>query len=162
LRILDLACGSGAFLRDLKASFPRAMVLGLDLSLPYLLEAGRRSGGPLVQGAAERLPFADGSFDAVTCVYLFHELPPAVRPAVASEIVRVLKPHGRLAFADSVQKSDVPEVARLLDAFPVFFHEPYYGSYQDLDLDGLFAGAGLAAAGADQAFLTKALLFQKP
>ncbi len=162
LTLLDLACGSGAFLTDLRAAFPRAQVMGLDLSPAYLKEAGRRSAALRVQGLAEKLPFADDSLDGIACVYLFHELPPRVRPKVAAEIARVLKPGGVFAFADSVQAEDAPAIARLLEAFPAFFHEPYYGSYQSTDLHDLFTGAGLAFEAADQAFLTKALLFKKP
>jgi len=161
LKLLDLACGSGSFLVDLKAAFPRAHVMGLDLSAAYLGEAGRRSGAKRVQGMAERLPFADASLDGITCVYLFHELPPKIRPLVAAEIARVLKSGGVLAFADSVQAQDTPEIARLLEAFPAFFHEPFYQSYQATDLQGLFGAAGLVFQDRDQAFLTKALLFQK-
>lgn len=162
LRVLDLACGSGAFLRDLRGAFPRAAVFGLDLSEAYLGEAREASGAAVVQANAERLPFADASLDAVTCVYLFHELPPKVRPVVAAEIARVLKPGGVFAFADSLQVSDEPGLARLLEAFPAFFHEPYYESYQTTDLAALFGGAALALRDADEAFLTKALLFAKP
>ena len=79
LTLVDVACGSGAFLSDLRAAFPRAAVFGLDLSRPYLEEARRRSGAPPVLAAAERMPFADASLDAITCVYLFHELPPHIR-----------------------------------------------------------------------------------
>ena len=161
LKLLDLACGSGAFLKDLRAAFPRAHVFGLDLSAAYLGEAGRRSSASRVQALAERLPFADASLDGIACVYLFHELPPKIRPLVAAEIARVLKPGGVLAFADSVQGEDAPQIARLLEAFPTFFHEPYYGSYQTTDLEALFGGSGLSLEGRDQAFLTKALLFAK-
>jgi ubiquinone/menaquinone biosynthesis C-methylase UbiE len=162
-RIVDLACGSGAFLADLSAAFPRAHLVGLDLSPPYLAEAGRRSGvQTLVQANAERLPFADGALDAVTCIYLFHELPPRVRPVVAAEIARVLKPGGLLAFADSIQPGDEPRLGRLLEAFPAYFHEPFYASYCDTDLERLFAAAGLAARDQDKAFLTKAMLFERP
>ena len=66
-----------------------------------------------------------------------------------------------LAFADSVQPHDEPDLARLLEAFPAFFHEPYYGSYASTDLPALFARRGLSAAGEDKAFLTKALMFTK-
>ncbi len=159
--VLDLACGSGAFLADLRASFPKSRILGLDLSHPYAARARSRAGADVVQAAAERLPFADASLDAVSCIYLFHELPPRVRVAVAGEIARVLKPGGLLAFADSIQAQDGPELARLLDAFPAFFHEPYYSTYQACDLAALFGGAGLALRGHDQAFLTKALLFAR-
>jgi ubiquinone/menaquinone biosynthesis C-methylase UbiE len=161
LRILDLACGSGSFLVDLCAAFPRAATMGLDLSLPYLEEAGRRAPAARVQGAAERLPFKDESLDAVTCVYLFHELPPAIRSRVAAEIARVLKPGGVFVLADSVQSRDAPEIERLLEAFPAFFHEPYYASYQETDLPALFQSAGLRALSSDRAFLTKALAFEK-
>ncbi len=161
VNLLDLACGSGSFLVDLKAAFPRGHVMGLDLSAAYLGEAGRRSGAKRVQGLAERLPFADQSLDGITCIYLFHELPPRIRPLVAAEIARVLKPGGVFAFADSVQADDAPEIARMLEAFPLYFHEPFYESYQATDLAGLFETAGLTFQDRDQAFLTKALLFQK-
>jgi ubiquinone/menaquinone biosynthesis C-methylase UbiE len=162
LRIVDLACGSGSFLVDLKAAFPRASVAGLDLSPAYLAEAHARSGAPVVQAAAERLPFGDASLDGLSCIYLFHELPPKIRPLVAAEMARVLKPGGVLAFADSVQAGDEPELARLLEAFPAFFHEPFYDSYQVTNLDALFATAGLKRVDADKAFLTKAVLYAKP
>lgn len=161
LKLLDLACGSGSFLLDLKAVFPRAQVIGLDLSAAYLAEAGRRSCAARIQGMAEQLPFADASLDGITCVFLFHELPPRIRLLVAAEVARVLKPGGVFAFADSVQASDAPKIARLLEAFPAFFHEPFYESYQSTDLTKLFETAGLSFQDRDQAFLTKALLFQK-
>lgn len=161
LKLVDLACGSGAFLGDLAAAFPRAAIGGLDLSRAYLAAARSRSGRGGVQANAEALPFADASLDAVTCVYLFHELPPRVRPVVAAEIARVLKPGGVLAFADSVQPADEPDLSRLLEAFPAYFHEPYYSTYAQADLPALFGAAGLSVAASDQAFLTKALLLEK-
>ncbi len=163
LALVDLACGSGAFLANLATAFPRARLTGVDLSAPYLAEARRRSGlMAMVLANAERLPFADASLDAVSCVYLFHELPPRVRPVVAAEIARVLKPGGHLAFADSIQPSDEPRLERMLEAFPAYFHEPFYGTYSQTDLPTLFAAAGLRLAGQDRAFLTKALLLEKP
>lgn len=161
-KVLDLACGSGGFLADLTVAFPRAQVMGIDLSAQYLAEARRRSGvARLAQANAEKLPFADEALDAVTCVYLFHELPPKVRPVVAREIARVLKPGGVFIFVDSVQPVDEPDLERLLEAFPAYFHEPYYGSYSKLDLAGLFAKAGLTLEAEDKAFLTKAMGFRK-
>jgi ubiquinone/menaquinone biosynthesis C-methylase UbiE len=162
LAIVDLACGSGAFLENLGRAFPRAHLMGVDLSQAYLAEARRRSGvSALALANAERLPFADASVDAVACIYLFHELPPRVRPLVAAEIARVLKPGGYLAFADSIQPVDEPRLERMLEAFPAYFHEPFYGTYSQTDLPALFASAGLALAGEERAFLTKALLLQK-
>lgn len=161
LVIAEVACGSGALLQDLRATFPRASLVGIDLSAAYAAEARRRSGVTTAQAPAERLPFADASLDAITCVYLFHELPPKVRGHVAAEFARVLKPGGVLAFADSIQAVDAPDLARPLELFPVNFHEPFYASYQATDLEALFGGAGLTPDGRDVAFFTKALLFRK-
>jgi ubiquinone/menaquinone biosynthesis C-methylase UbiE len=162
LRLADIACGSGAFLRDLKRTFPRARLVGCDLSEVYLREARRLSGvTDLVQGSAERMPFADESLDAVSCIFLFHELPKKVRRPIAEELARVLKPGGFLAFADSIQPADEPRLERLLQVFPAYFHEPYYADYATADLPALFAEAGLEARAHDQAFLTKAILFEK-
>jgi SAM-dependent methyltransferase len=80
---------------------------------------------------------------------------------VAGEIARVLKPGGVLAFADSVQPADEPELARMLESFPAFFHEPYYASFLETDLEALFGAAGLAEQASDAAFLTKARLFSR-
>ncbi|HZZ88378.1 MAG TPA: class I SAM-dependent methyltransferase [Caulobacteraceae bacterium] len=162
LAILDLACGAGGFLGDLSSTFPRARLIGLDLSPAYLPQA--RAAQPRVlfaQAKAEQLPFADGSLDALTCVYLFHELPPKVRKAVAAEIARVLKPGGHFALADSIQPTDEPRLARLLEAFPAYFHEPYFAGYAQTDLTELFGSAGLQLVNQDAAFLTKAMLFVK-
>ena len=162
LAILDLACGAGGFVADLRRAFPRARVIGVDLSPAYLAEArGAAPGTAFVQAKAELLPFASGSFDAVTSVYLFHELPPKVRPVVAAEIARLLRPGGHFALADSIQPVDEPRLARLLEAFPAYFHEPYYAGYARTDLAALFGEAGLWLAGEDRAFLTKAMLFER-
>ena len=68
LNIVDVACGSGAFLIDLKGAFPRANVVGADLSHAYAHEAARRSHKTVLQASAERLPFADASLDGVSCI----------------------------------------------------------------------------------------------
>ena len=97
-RLLDLGCGTGALLREVKRNYPRLAVAGLDLSAPYLAVARRRlapwSRVALIEAAAEAMPFAEAEFDIVSCVYLFHELPKQVRRAVVAEIRRVLKPGG--------------------------------------------------------------------
>ena len=142
-RLLDVGCGTGRFLREVKTNYPRLDVTGLDLSTHYLAVARDElrpwSRARLVVGAAEAMPFADGQFDAVTCIYLFHELPRDVRRAVVGEIRRVLKPGGMLVFVDSLQPGDEPDYDTMLDYFPVAFHEPYYASYLREDLDRLWS-----------------------
>lgn len=165
LKLLDVACGNGRFLAQILNAFPRMPVTGLDMSPAYCAEAKERlSAWPqaeLVTGAAESQPFDDAHFDAVTCVYLFHELPPRVRRDVAREIARVLKPGGVFVLADSIQSGDTPDLDRMLEFFPIGFHEPYYGSYLGEDLAALFGEAGLAHQETERAFLTKVMRFQK-
>ena len=80
-------------------------------------------------GKAEALPLPDNSQDAVTNVFLFHELPPKVRRITIRECARVLKPGGRLVILDSLQCGDRPGYDGLLELFPQNYHEPYYSSY---------------------------------
>jgi len=140
-KLLDIGCGTGALLREVKRNHPRLAVTGLDLSAPYLAVARRRllpwSRVALIEAAAEAMPFPAGEFDIVTSLYLFHELPARVRRAVVGEIRRVLKPGGMLIFVDSLQTGDEPDYDALLDYFPFAFHEPYYASYLAEDLDPL-------------------------
>jgi ubiquinone/menaquinone biosynthesis C-methylase UbiE len=163
-RLVDIACGTGQFLAEIKRNYPRLLVTGVDLSTPYLAVAKRRlapwSRVALVEANAEALPFADASADIVTCVYLLHELPPRARQAVAGEIRRVLKPGGRLINIDSLQTGDEPDYDAMLDWFPVAFHEPYYRSYLREDLDRLF-GPELQPRGAIPAYLSKVSSYRR-
>ena len=163
-RLLDIACGTGAFLAEVKRNYPRLAVTGVDLSSPYLAVARRRlaawSRVTLAEANAEALPLADASADIVSCIYLFHELPRRARQAAAREIRRVLKPGGRLIFVDSLQTGDEPDYDATLDWFPAAFHEPYYASYLREDFDRLFA-PGLSPAGRSPAYFSKVLSYRR-
>jgi ubiquinone/menaquinone biosynthesis C-methylase UbiE len=163
-RLLDVACGTGCFLRDVKANHPRLDVTGLDLSPHYLAVARRKlepwSRAWFVEGAAEAMPFADGQFDAVTCIYLFHELPPCVRRTVGDEIRRVLRPGGTLIFVDSLQTGDEPDYDAMLDYFPVAFHEPYFATYLREDLDHLWS-PGFSPGARLRAYFSKVLSYRR-
>ncbi|MGE3821101.1 MAG: class I SAM-dependent methyltransferase [Isosphaeraceae bacterium] len=103
LKVLDVGCGTGVFAAKLRSALPRAQVWGVDLVGGMLRkgnERWRRHAGSVlaVQGDSERLPFASGSFDFVTCANSFHHYPNQDR-AVA-EMRRVLRPGGRLLLID--------------------------------------------------------------
>ena len=163
-KLLDVGCGTGRFLREVKANYPRLEVTGLDLSAPYLAVAGRElrswSRARFAVGAAETMPFADGQFDAITCMYLFHELPSEVRRSVVGEIRRVLRPGGTLVFVDSLQPGDEPDYDAMLDYFPVAFHEPYYASYLHEDLDRLWS-PGFTPGERVPAYFSKVLSYRR-
>jgi ubiquinone/menaquinone biosynthesis C-methylase UbiE len=163
-RLLDIACGTGGFLAEIKRNYPRLTVSGIDLSAPYLALARQAlsawSRTALAEANAEALPFAEASFDIVTCVYLFHELPHRARLAVAKEIRRVLKPGGRLIVVDSLQTGDEPDYDAMLDWFPVAFHEPYYASYLRENFAQLFA-AGFTDSAWIPAYLSKVLSYRR-
>lgn len=161
----DIACGNGGFAAAVKQACPRLPVLGLDLSEAYcgIARARTRDRGRVGFGVADaaRLPLASDSLDLATAIYLFHELPPKIRPKVAGEIARVLRPGGRLVFLDSLQTGDEPDYDGLLELFPALFHEPYFGSYLGVDLVGLFARHGLEVEQRSTAFLSKLLVLRK-
>jgi len=164
--LLDVGCGTGRFLGAVKHNYPRLPVTGIDLSSPYLAKARQQlapwSWVSLVEGAGEQLPFRDASFEVVSCVYLFHELPRKVRAAIAGEMARVLRPGGKLLFVDSIQHGDRPEFEGLLELFPRAYHEPYYPDYVKQDLSALFAKAGLRAEHSELAFMSKVMVLGKP
>jgi len=165
LQLTDVACGTGRFLREIRKAYPAMTLTGVDLSPAYLAEARKLLSNlrrvELIEANAEEIPRATASQDIVTCIYLFHELPPNVRSTVAKEIARVLKPGGRLIFIDSLQLSDQPDWDGLLEMFPVHFHEPYYRHYLSDDLTSLFAEAGLSVASSRLAFLSKMLVLAR-
>lgn len=165
VRLLDVACGTGRFLRAVRLAYPAMKLTGLDLSHAYLNEARRHIDGlrpaELIAANAEAIPLADVSQDIVTTVFLFHELPPDVRRRVAAEMARVLKPGALLVFIDSLQMGDRPTYDGLLEMFPVRFHEPYFRHYAIDDLDRVFCDVGLEAVEHSTAFLSKMMVRRK-
>jgi ubiquinone/menaquinone biosynthesis C-methylase UbiE len=165
MALLDVACGTGRLLRQVRLAFPGLKLTGLDLSRAYIDEARRHFGSlrpaTWIGANAEAVPLPDASQDVVTSVFLFHELPPDVRRRVTSEMARVLKPGGLLVLIDSLQMGDRPGWDGLLEAFPVRFHEPYFRHYAVDDLDAMFSASGLAPRESSLAFLSKVLVRQK-
>jgi demethylmenaquinone methyltransferase / 2-methoxy-6-polyprenyl-1,4-benzoquinol methylase len=101
-RVLDVATGTGMVACELAASYGCAVV-GLDQSESMLGRArAKLAADPalarhidLVAGEAERLPFADGEFDALTFTYLLRYVDDPA--ATMRELARVVKPGGTVA-----------------------------------------------------------------
>ena len=101
-RILEVAIGTGRNLPHYPAG---AAVTGIEVSPAMLAIARQRAAGlgrdaDLQEGDAERLPFADASFDTVVCALSLCTIPD---PAAAiGEMNRVLVPGGRLLLLDHI------------------------------------------------------------
>ena len=98
-RVLELGCGTGVFLR--KLAVHGAEITGIDLSADLLARCAARMAGAanvtLVRGNAEQMPIPEGAFDSVYGSSILHHL--GLEAALA-EVRRVLRPGGRLAFAE--------------------------------------------------------------
>lgn len=107
-RILDLATGTGWTSRVVAKRGPA--VIGADIASDLLVAARERAQAECLSidyrvGDAEKLPFADGEFDAVisTCGVMF-----ASRPeAAAAEIARVIRKGGRVALTTWLPDSNL-------------------------------------------------------
>lgn len=163
--LLDVACGTGRYLRFLKENAPTLRVTGLDLSPAYLKKAREELAAferaDFVEANAEAMPFKDASFDILTSIYLFHELPMRAREACAGEMARVLKSGGLLVIEDSLQLGDRPDFDPSLRHFPTNYHEPYYANYIEHPLAPLFEAHGLRVVATDLAFMSKIWVFRK-
>jgi len=143
---LDVGCGVGHFFYQIAARYPGVAMtsVGVEITterLRWLAERVGREGPPTIfpiLGVGEKLPFADGSFDRITCTeVLEHIADPA---AAIADMARVLKPGGLLLLTtpsrggiDKWERLVVPLVfaKRLLrgrseTSWPEAYDEPLY------------------------------------
>lgn len=148
-RVLDVASGRGGGALVLADRFG-CEVVGLDFGRRNVEAATNKASArgladkvAFCCGDAERLPFADETFDAVICECSLCTFPD--KPAAADEFARVLKPGGRVGISDLTRSGQLPPelegvaawIACVADARPV------------VDYQALLAGAGLAVGGAE-------------
>jgi len=166
LRLLDVGCGTGRALDFFKQAWPRLPALGIDMSEAYVAEARRHLKRwcwiDFIIANGEAIPLEDQSQDAVTSIFMFHELPPEVRRTVFGEFARVLKRGGRLVLVDSLQTGDEPDYDGMLELFPQSYHEPYYVSYLKEGFGAVAAACGLKHIRDVNAFVSKVMVFDKP
>jgi len=145
--VLDVACGTGN--AAIRAAQAGGRVVGVDLA-PELFVAGRANAAAAgvevdwVEGDAEALPVPDAGFDVVLSVFgcMFaprHEV-------VAAELVRVMRPGGRLAFTAWTPDGALGRFFRAMGSFmpppPSFAQPPVLWGDED-HVRHLFAGSGL-------------------
>ncbi len=152
IALLDVGCGTGTQLALYRR--PGCRLVGIDTS-PAMLSQARRTLGAsaeLDRADATRLPFGPATFDLVTVVFVLHEMPPAIRPAVLAECRRVLKPEGRIMVMDYFPGRS-PSVVGWLWRLVITLMEmsagkAHYRNYRDFlargGLDPLLEGARLS------------------
>ena len=111
--VLDVACGTGDFCRELEEQGRR--VVGADFSLGMLRAA--RTHAPLLQADALRLPLRDGSVDAVTCGFALRNVTDV--GSLFGELARVVGPGGRIALLEVSH----PRSRVLRAGHHVYFHK---------------------------------------
>jgi ubiquinone/menaquinone biosynthesis C-methylase UbiE len=102
-RVADIGCGAGAWLLEyIQWGADPSQVAGIDLMEDRLNRARRRiPQADLHLGNASGLPWPDESFDLVSQMLVFHNIfDPALKQAVAGEMLRVLKPGGAVLWFD--------------------------------------------------------------
>jgi SAM-dependent methyltransferase len=111
-QVLDLGCGTGNLTFQLLRSFPGANVLGVDPSEGMReLFARRFEGNPNVgveDGGGTGIPAGDAQFDYVLSSLTLHHVSRDEKAECAFELARVLKPGGRLVYADRFCDVDGP------------------------------------------------------
>jgi len=100
--MLDVGCGGGATVMKLAAIASEGKVYGIDYSAASVAAARHANARLIEKGRVEirlssvsQLPFPDGTFDVVTAVETHYYWPNLLEDL--REILRVLKPGGRLA-----------------------------------------------------------------
>ena len=112
-RVLDVACGTGAFTRDFgRAVGGDGLAVGVDVSETMLARAVEATAGQalpqvgFVRGDAQELPFRDGAFDAICCFAALNLFADAER--ALDRMTSALGPGGRIALFTSVRGRSTP------------------------------------------------------
>ena len=115
-KCLDVGCGSGALTIACAKRNPNASFVGIDrwgkeyasFNKPLCennAKAENVNNVSFRQGDATKLNFADGTFDAVTSNYVYHNIPSKDRQAILLETLRTLKKGGTFALHDIFSES---------------------------------------------------------
>jgi SAM-dependent methyltransferase len=102
--VLDVGCGTGRWVRRYQGLGFHA--LGVDATSSMLAIARERgTTAPLIAGEAYCLPFVDAQFDCVSDITVVQHIPVSMQAAALSEMMRVLKPGGRLILIELIRGS---------------------------------------------------------
>jgi ubiquinone/menaquinone biosynthesis C-methylase UbiE len=144
--ILDVGCGGGRTVSKLAAMAPQGKVYGIDHSAESVAMALRTNKQwidmarvEVREASVSRLPFSDGAFDVITAVET-HFWWPAL-PTDLREVLRVLKPGGRLILIAEVYKGSGAFTSRAMERYS---EKTGMALLSDEEHRGLLTNAGYA------------------
>ena len=143
-QVLNVGVGTGKAHLLLQAAIaPDGLAFGLDLSPVMLKLAHARTGAPLCQSDARRLPFAPASFDCVLSTYVLDLLPARNLPNLLVGFRRVLKPGGRMVLVSLTEGVTLPSRALVALWKMAYAVSPMAcGGCRPLQLAGMVSQAG--------------------
>jgi len=94
--LLDVGCNAGELLQHCRDLFPTMQLAGVEVNQAALEQARLNlPQADLRLSGAQAIPFAESSFDCVTCIEVLEHIPESLRASSLAEIRRVLRPGGR-------------------------------------------------------------------
>ncbi|MGH2981987.1 MAG: class I SAM-dependent methyltransferase [Solirubrobacterales bacterium] len=153
-QVLDLGCGTGTLAIGAKKVQPPASVVGLDAD-PAQLDRARakaaRAGAEVSfdEGFSTELPYADGRFEVVLSTLFFHHLRDDDKRRTLSEVLRVLKPGGRLVLGDVGRPQDPLMRFAVRTTVQTLDGRATTSANVDGMLPGMLEDAGLAEVGVE-------------
>jgi SAM-dependent methyltransferase len=101
-RFLDVGCGTGRWVRRYRALGFSPM--GVDSTIGMLRIARfHQTSTPLTAGLAQSLPFSDAVFDCLSDITVVQHIPYELQPKALEEMVRVLRPGGRMILLELIR-----------------------------------------------------------
>lgn len=147
--ILDMGCGTGEETLAYKREWPDAEVTGIDCARPFIrfAHANAEQNGLAVHFAemdAGATRFADGSFDLIVSIIMFHETTRAQVQDILKECWRLLRPGGLVLHLDvPYQPHRMPLAKQVTNHWQVRHNgEPFWTGFAELDMADELVRAG--------------------
>jgi SAM-dependent methyltransferase len=139
--LLDIGCNEGEFLIEVGRVGVKTL-RGVDLNPAAVVTADRKlramfTDVSVVHASGDALPFADNSFDVVTCLEVLEHIPSKLRFKAISEMWRVIKPGGHL-----IVSVPFAGISGYLDPENLRFHLPWLYSVVNRVVGGVGKEAG--------------------
>lgn len=154
--VLDVGCGTGTLTLAAKRRAGAGEVRGIDASVEMIevargKAAKQRADVDFQVALIEQLPFPDDTFDVVLSSLMLHHLPDDLKRTGFEEILRVLKPGGRILAVDLAGSKGI--VGMMMRLAGHKFEEGYMDRLKAMALEAGFSGVATAPMGNGLAYV---------